>query len=103
MAPYPADPLDRGRFSGMGSAAAGALRVHRRHDRSCRVGGSAAHTIIKGNLLRDPRCSAAGNGPCRALTEGLKVVTLESPSTTRTSRSSARRSGRPMIRSASRS
>ena len=39
-----------------------------------RVGGSAAHTIIKGNLYAT-LAARLGNGPCRALTEGLKVVT----------------------------
>jgi Uma2 family endonuclease len=38
------------------------------------VGGSAAHTIIKGNLFASLAARLRG-GPCRALTEGLKVVT----------------------------
>jgi Uma2 family endonuclease len=38
------------------------------------VGGSAAHTIIKGNLYAALAARLRG-GPCRALTEGLKVVT----------------------------
>jgi Uma2 family endonuclease len=38
------------------------------------VGGSAAHTIIKGNVFAALRARLRGK-PCRALTEGLKVVT----------------------------
>ena len=38
------------------------------------VGGSAAHTIIKGNLFATLAARLRG-GSCRALTEGLKVVT----------------------------
>lgn len=40
------------------------------------VGGSAAHTIIKGNVFGALRSRLRG-GRCRALTEGLKVVTPE--------------------------
>ena len=38
------------------------------------VGGSAAHTIIKGNVFAALR-RVLGRGSCRALAEGLKVVT----------------------------
>ena len=38
------------------------------------VGGSAAHTIIKGNVFNALAARLRGR-PCRALTEGLKVVT----------------------------
>jgi Uma2 family endonuclease len=38
------------------------------------VGGSAAHTIIKGNVFEALSGRLRG-GPCRALIEGLKVVT----------------------------
>jgi Uma2 family endonuclease len=38
------------------------------------VGGSAAHTIIKGNLFASLAARLRG-GACRALPEGLKVVT----------------------------
>ncbi len=38
------------------------------------VGGSAAHAIIKTNLV-SALADRLGKGPCRALTEGLKVVT----------------------------
>ena len=38
------------------------------------VGGSAAHTIIKGNVFNALTARLRGK-PCRALTEGLKVVT----------------------------
>jgi len=38
------------------------------------VGGSAAHTIIKGNVFNALVARLRGK-PCRALTEGLKVVT----------------------------
>jgi Uma2 family endonuclease len=38
------------------------------------VGGSAAHTIIKTHLV-SALADRLGKGPCRALTEGLKVVT----------------------------
>jgi Uma2 family endonuclease len=40
------------------------------------VGGSAAHTIIKGNVFKALSSGLSG-GRCRALTEGLKVVTPE--------------------------
>jgi Uma2 family endonuclease len=40
------------------------------------VGGSAAHTIIKGNVFETLSRRLRG-GRCRALTEGLKVVTPE--------------------------
>jgi Uma2 family endonuclease len=40
------------------------------------VGGSAAHTIIKGNVF-GALSSRLRGGRCRALTEGLKVVTPE--------------------------
>ena len=40
------------------------------------VGGSAAHTIIKGNVF-GALASRLRGGRCRALTEGLKVVTPE--------------------------
>jgi Uma2 family endonuclease len=38
------------------------------------VGGSNAHTIIKGNVFAAPRARLRG-GRCRALAEGAKVVT----------------------------
>jgi Uma2 family endonuclease len=41
-----------------------------------RIGGSAAHTIIKDNVFGALRDRVRGGG-CRALTEGLKVVTPE--------------------------
>jgi Uma2 family endonuclease len=40
------------------------------------VGGSAAHTIIKGNVFKALSSRLSG-GQCQALTEGLKVVTPE--------------------------
>lgn len=40
------------------------------------VGGSAAHTIIKGNVFEALSRRLRG-GYCRALTEGLKIVTPE--------------------------